>query len=124
MKLRSVLSVAGAVALAAACSAGQPAPSLAGNWSGTITCYSMESPLSMTIDAAKPAQAAMAIGDGGVFPWEASVTVDGSRAVTIKSTIQSGDAQLLTGTLDATGTTISGAIERQLCNKFTLVRQP
>ena len=124
MKLRSVLSVTGALALAAACSASQPAPSLAGNWSGTITCYSMESPLTMIVDATKLSQAAMAMGDGGVFPWEASVAVDGARAVTIKSTIQSGDAQLLTGTLDAAGTTISGTIERQLCNKFTLTRQP
>lgn len=124
MKRRLVLIAAGPLALAAACSASQPAPSIVGSWSGTITCYNMDSPLTMTIDAAKPSQAAMAMGDGGVFPWQATVTVDGARAVTIKSAIQSGDAQLLTGALDAAGATISGAMERQLCNKFTLTRQP
>lgn len=117
-----MLAAAAALMLAAGCSGSTPAVSLAGSWSGTITCYSLDSPLSMTVDAATPAKAAMAMGDGGVFPWDASVVVEGST-VTIKSDIPSGDAQLLTGTADAAGNTITGNMEGQLCNKFTLARK-
>ncbi len=113
--------VASAVALAAACSGSAPA-SLVGTWSGTVTCYSMDSPLSMTVTAAAPSRAAMAMGDDGVFPWEAAITVDGSR-VTIKSDIPSGDAQVLTGAVDAAGNAITGEMQGQLCNKFTLTRK-
>lgn len=117
-----VLATAAALMLSAACSGSTSAVSLVGSWSGTITCYSMDSPLSMTVDAAAPAKAAMAMGDGGVFPWDAAVTVDGAK-VTIKSDIPSGDAKLLTGTADAAGNTITGDMEGQLCNKFTLTRK-
>ncbi len=121
MKRRLVCALAAALMIAG-CSAGGAAPSLAGNWSGTITCYSMDSPLMMTVDAAAPAEAKMAMGEGGMLPWDASIGVDGARLVTIKSHIQSGDAQLLTGTLDAAGNAIVGVMDKQLCNKFTLTR--
>ncbi|RYZ11079.1 MAG: hypothetical protein EON61_10740 [Alphaproteobacteria bacterium] len=87
-----------------------------------MTCYKMDAPLSMAIDAANPGEAKLAMGEGGVFPWDASVTIDGSRVVTIKSRIPSGDAQLLTGTLDDAGNTIAGTMDKQLCSKFTLTR--
>jgi hypothetical protein len=121
MKQRLICASAAALLLSA-CSAGGPPPSLAGSWSGTITCYSMDSPLMMTVDAAKPGEARMALGEGGMLPWDASIAIDGGRVVTIKSHIQSGDAQLLTGTLDGAGNTITGAMDKQLCNKFTLTR--
>lgn len=105
-----------------ACSAGGPAPSLAGSWAGTITCYKMDSPLSMAVDEAKPGEAKMAIGEGGMLPWDASIKVDGARLVTIKSHVESGDAQLLTGALDVAGNVITGEMDKQLCNKFTLTR--
>ncbi len=111
-----------AAVLLAACSNAEPPPSLTGTWSGTITCYKMDAPLSMTIDATTPDEATMAMGEGGIFPWPASVSVDSSRTVTIKSHIPSGDAQLLTGTLDAASSSITGKMDKQLCNKFTLTR--
>ncbi|RYG34268.1 MAG: hypothetical protein EON93_08345 [Burkholderiales bacterium] len=119
---RKLFCAAAAAVLIAACSNAGPAPSLAGSWSGTITCYKMDSPLSMIVDAAKPAEAKMAMGEGGVFPWDAALSIDGSRNVTIKANIASGDAQLITGVLDAGGNTIVGAMDEQLCNKFTLTR--
>lgn len=119
---RGLVCASVAAILVAGCSNAGPAPSLAGAWSGTITCYNMDAPFSMTIDAAKPGEARMAMGEGGMFPWDASVSVDGSRAVTIKSHIPSGDAQLLTGTVDTSGNAISGVMDKQLCNKFTLTR--
>jgi hypothetical protein len=119
---RGLFCESAASLMLAACSAGDPPPSLAGSWEGTVTCYKMDAPLSMAIDAAKPGEAKLAMGEGGVFPWDASVTIDGSRVVTIKSRIPSGDAQLLTGTLDDAGNTIAGTMDKQLCNKFTLTR--
>lgn len=119
---KMVLAAVAALVFAVGCSGSTPAVSLVGSWSGTITCYSMDSPLSMTVDAATPARAAMAMGDGGVFPWDAAISVDGSR-VTIKSDIPSGDAQLLTGTVDGAGNAITGDMEGQLCSKFTLTRK-
>lgn len=121
MKRRLICASAAAL-MFAACSAGGPAPSLAGTWAGTITCYSMESPLAMTVDAARPGEAKMAMGEGGMLPWDASVAIDGARLVTIKSHIESGDAQLLTGTLDSAGNAIIGTMDKQLCSKFTLTR--
>ena len=121
MKRRLILASAAALMLVA-CSAGGPAPSLPGTWSGTVTCYKMDSPLSMVVDAAKPGEAKMAMGEGGMLPWDASIAIDGARLVTIKSHIESGDAQLLTGTLDAAGNAITGEMDKQLCNKFTLTR--
>lgn len=121
MKQRMIWAAAAAI-MFAACSAGGPAPSLAGSWAGTITCYSTDSPLIMTVDAAKPAVAKMAMGEGGMLPWDASLTVDGARKVTIKSDISSGDAQLLTGTVDSAGNVITGVMDKQLCSKFTLTR--
>lgn len=121
MKRRLVCASA-AVVLLSACSAGGPAPSLAGIWSGTITCYKMDAPLLMTVDEAAPGEAKMAMGEGGMLPWDASVTVDGGRVVTIKSHIESGDAQLLTGKLDSLGAVITGEMDKQLCDKFTLTR--
>jgi len=120
--IRGLACGSAAAVFLAACSNAEPPPSLAGAWSGTITCYKMDAPLSMTIDAAKADEATMAMGEGGIFPWPASVNVDGSRIVTIKSHIPSGDAQLLTGTLDAAGNSITGEMDKQLCNKFTLTR--
>jgi len=119
---RRMIYASVAALIICACSAGGTEPSLAGSWSGTITCYKMDSPLLMAIDAAKPGEAKMAMGEGGMLPWDASVTVDGARLVTIKSHLQSGDAQLLTGTLDSAGDTIAGVMDKQLCNKFTLTR--
>ena len=119
---RGLVCGAAAGVLLAACSNAGPPPSLAGSWAGTITCYKMDAPLSMVVDAGKPAEARMAMGEGGIFPWDASVGVDGARLVTIRSTIPSGDAQLLTGTLDAAGNTIAGEMDGQLCSKFTLTR--
>lgn len=120
--MKIVIAATAALIFAAGCSGSTPAVSLVGSWSGTITCYSMDAPLTMTVDTATPAKAAMAMGDGGVFPWDAAVTVEGAK-VTIKSDIPSGDAQLLTGTADAAGNTITGNMEGQLCNKFTLTRK-
>lgn len=119
--MKRPLICASAALTVAACS-GEPAPSLAGIWSGTITCYKMDSPLLMTVDEAVTGEAKMALGEGGMLPWDASIAIDGARLVTIKSHIPSGDAQLLTGTLDAAGSTITGTMDKQLCNKFTLKR--
>lgn len=108
-----------------ACAGEKTAVSLAGKWGGVITCYSIEGPLQMRLDAATPQVAVMGMGDGGVLAWDASVAFDGaSRAVTIKSTVASGDAQVLTGTLSADGKEIIGTMDKQLCSKFTLTRQP
>jgi hypothetical protein len=124
MKLLQGCAAVFAVMSVGACADEKPAVSLAGKWDGVITCYSMESPLQMTIDAAKPQDAVMGMGDGGVFAWDAAVTIDSSaRAVTIKSKVPSGDAQVLTGTLGADGKEIIGNMDKQLCSKFKLTRQ-
>lgn len=113
-----------AVASVGACTeAGKTdAVSLVGNWEGTTTCYSMESPLQMTIDAATPAKAAMGMGEGGALSWTADVTFDAAKStVSLAAEGGVGDAALLAGTL--AGDVISGEIEKQLCNSFKLTRQ-
>lgn len=119
---RRLVGGAALAVLLAACSNGEPPPSVAGTWTGTITCYGSDSPLSMSVDAAQPSKARLAIGEDGIFPWDASLAVDASGTITIKSNIASGDAQLLTGKLDGAGDVISGEMDKRLCNKFTLKR--
>lgn len=124
--MKLVLGCAAALAgmSIAACAGEKTAVSLAGKWEGVITCYSIEGPLQMTIDAATPQVAVMGMGDGGVLAWDASVAFDdATRAVTIKSTVANGDAQVLTGTLGADGKDIVGNMDKQLCSKFKLTLQ-
>lgn len=124
MKLFLGCAAAFAVASVGACAGEKAAVSLAGKWTGTITCYSMESPLQVAIDAATPEKATVGMGDGGAISWEASVAFDdATRAVTIKSDAPMGDAHIIAGTLDADGKDISGAMDKQLCNAFKLARQ-
>ena len=100
------------------------AVSLAGKWAGTITCYKVESPLQMTIDAAKPGEAAMSRGEGGALSWPATVTVsEVARLVTVKSAGPNDGAELVEGLLSEDGATISGVMDKQLCTAFSLKRQ-
>lgn len=97
--------------------------SVAGEWAGTITCYKIESPLQMTIDAAKPGDAVISKGEGGVVSWSATVVVDDdARMVTVSSTGPVDGAERIEGLLSADGGTISGAMDNQLCTAFTLTR--
>ena len=97
--------------------------SLAGQWAGTITCYKIESPLQMTINAAKPGEAVMSKGEGGVVSWPATVAVDNAaRMVTVSSTGPADGAERIEGLLSADGGTISGVMDKQLCTAFTLKR--
>lgn len=124
--MKRVLGCFAAIAVASvgACAGeGGKAASLAGDWKGTVTCYSMESPLQMTIDKATPAKATVAMGEGGALAWDAAVTFDAAKnTVSIAADNKMSDAALLAGTLE--GDVLSGEIEKQLCNSFTLTRQP
>ncbi len=125
MKRLLVRVTAIAVASVGACADPRAAASLAGNWVGSITCYNIDTPLTVAIDAATPGTARVSMGEGGALTWEASVAFsDATRAVTITSTAPTGDAQTIAGTLDSNASSISGAMERQLCNRFKLTRQP
>ncbi len=60
--------------------------SLVGGWAGTITCYKIESPLTLDIDGAGPGKAEVAQGDGGALNWTASISVDSpTRMITVKA---------------------------------------
>src|SRR6185436_1316212 len=103
-----------------------PAPlpiSLAGKWAGTITCYKIELPFQMTIDNAKPTEAALSKGEGGALSWPATVAInEASRIVTITSTGPADGAERVEGLLSADGALISGAMDKQLCTDFNLKR--
>jgi hypothetical protein len=126
MKLFADCVAAIAVASIGACApAGETANvSFAGNWAGTVTCYKMQSPLTITIAATAPKEAEVSMGDGGVLTWAASVEFDNAtRAVTIKSNVPTGDAAVLAGALAADANSISGHMDKQLCTDFKLTRQ-
>jgi len=128
------------VLAAAACStAGPPTPdapatvaaaprvagpiSLVGKWAGSITCYSIDLPLQMSLDAVRPRDALMSKGDGSVVTWPATVAVnDAARFVTITAAGAADGAERIAGALSADGATISGAMDKQLCTKFMLTR--
>jgi hypothetical protein len=112
-----------ASAMASACTPATETLTLTGRWEGEITCYQMASPLTMTVDAATPLKAALAMGAQGALTWDADVSIDtASRVATIKSTVPTGDAETISGPLSADGKTISGEMPRQLCNRFSLTR--
>ena len=97
--------------------------SLAGKWTGTITCYKIESPFQMTIDAAKPTEAALSKGEGGALSWPATVAInEATRMITITSTGPADGAERVEGLLTADGALISGAMDKQLCTDFNLKR--
>ena len=97
--------------------------SLAGQWAGTITCYAIESPLQMKINSAKPGEAVMSRGEGGIVSWPATVVVNNAaRMVTVSSTGPVDGAERIVGLLSADGRTISGVMDKQLCTAFTLKR--
>ena len=99
--------------------------SLAGKWAGTITCYKVESPFQMTVDAAKPGEAALSRGEGGALSWPATVAVnDSARLVSLTSVGPADGAELIEGLLSEDGSSISGAMDKQLCTNFTLKREP
>ncbi len=125
MKLVVGCVAAIAAASVAACTpAGESPVSLAGSWAGTVTCYKMESPLTMTIAAATPKAAEVSMGDGGVLTWAASVAFDdATHVVTIKSDAPTGDAAVLAGALAADANSITGHMDKQLCTDFKLTRQ-
>jgi hypothetical protein len=101
-----------------------PSVSLAGKWAGTITCYKIESPLQMTIDAAKPGEAVMSKGEGGALSWPATVSVsEVARLVTVVSTGPADGAERVEGLLSEDGSQISGVMDKQLCTGFSLKRQ-
>jgi len=112
----------------AACSPNKaPTPaapiSLVGKWAGTITCYKIESPLQMTIDAAKPGEAVMSKGQNDAVSWSATVAVNAAtRMVTVTSAGAADGAERIEGPLSADGGEISGAMDKQLCTNFTLKR--
>jgi hypothetical protein len=120
---------ADAAAAAAAAPVSAPAPaaapvSLAGKWAGTITCYKIEAPLQMTIDAAKPGEAVMSKGEGGALSWPATVSVsEVARLVTVTSTGPADGAERVEGLLSEDGAMISGVMDKQLCTGFSLKRQ-
>jgi hypothetical protein len=127
MKRQMTSLAAFAAALAGACTdaGGKATASLVGTWKGAITCYAIESPLEVTITAAAPQQASVTMGNEASLTWDASVAFDeASRAVAITSTIPTGDAKLIAGTLSSDGGAISGAMDKQLCSAFSLARQP
>jgi len=84
----------------------------------------MDSPLQMRIDAAVPTKASVSMGDiGEGGTWDADVSVDeAGHTVAIAAGGGMGDAALLAGKLE--GDVLSGEMEKQLCNRFTLTRQP
>jgi hypothetical protein len=123
MKLILGSAALAAAAFASACAPAAETLTLAGKWEGEITCYSMASPLSMTVDPATPEKASLAMGAEGALTWDASVAIDpATRTATITSAPATGDAAIITGPLSADGKTLSGEMARQLCNKFTLTR--
>lgn len=109
---------------------GEPTPTLApvslvGVWTGTITCYKMASPLTVTIDGVAPEKAQIGQGDGGALKWTADVSVDSAaRMVTLKGPQPTADAAVIAGPLSADMTKITGKMDKQLCTDFTLTRQP
>jgi hypothetical protein len=97
--------------------------SLAGKWAGTITCYKIESPFQMTIDAAKPTEATLSKGEGGALSWPATVAInEATRIITITSAGPADGAERVEGLLTADGAQISGAMDKQLCTDFNLKR--
>ncbi len=78
--MKRLLVCAAAIAAAALGACADPASttSLAGKWVGSITCYNMDSPLSVAIDAASPGKATVAMGDAGALTWQAAVEFDHS----------------------------------------------
>ena len=101
----------------------EAAVSLAGRWEGTIICYKVEAPLTMTIDAAKPNEASMSMGEGGALSWHAAVTYEtANRVVAIKGDQPTADAAVIAGPLSADGKAISGTMDKQLCTDFKLTR--
>ena len=104
----------------------EPSPppiSLAGKWTGTITCYKIESPFQMTIDNTKPTEAALSKGEGGALSWPATVAInEATRIVTITSTGPADGAERVEGPLSADGAIISGSMDKQLCTDFNLKR--
>lgn len=97
--------------------------SLVGGWAGTITCYKIESPLTVNIDGAGPEKAAVAQGEGGALKWMTSVSVDSpTRMITLKADTPTDGADVLAGPLSADMTEISGKMDNQLCTNFKLKR--
>ena len=77
----------------------------------------------MTINAAKPGEAVMSKGEGGVVSWPATVAVNNAaRLITVSSTGPADGAERIEGLLSADGGTISGVMDKQLCTAFTLKR--
>lgn len=104
--------------------AASSSPSLVGKWAGTITCNKIESPLQMTIDAAKPGEATLSKGEGGALTWTAAVTVsDVARLVSVASSGPADGAERIEGLLGEDGSTITGVMDQQLCTNFALKRQ-
>ncbi len=98
-------------------------PSLAGVWTGSITCYAMEFPLTRTIDAARPGVAALSKGQGGAVTWTGAVAVDAAaRRVTVVADGPADGAERLDGVIGPDGATIQGTMDRQLCAEFALRR--
>lgn len=95
--------------------------SLAGDWRGKITCYSIESPLQMKIDHATPSRAVMSMGDEGALTWNASVAAN-EATVTVTSDGPANGAEIISGTLD--DGVLSGTMTKQLCTSFELKHQP
>ena len=122
--MKWIVGCAAAVAVASvgACTgADDKAVSLNGKWAGTITCYNMDMPLTMTVDAAAPARAALTKGDQATVSWDAALSiVDG--VVTIKSDGPNDGAETLAGKLQSD--VISGTMDKQLCTAFKLTRHP
>jgi hypothetical protein len=99
--------------------------SLAGKWSGTITCYQADAPLQVTIDAATSDKATVAMGSDAVTTWQAPVRFNAeTRMVLITSDSAMSDAAVIEGALAADNNSISGTMEKQLCRSFRLTRQP
>jgi len=97
--------------------------SLVGQWTGTITCYKIESPLTVNIDGGGPEKAEVAQGEGGALKWMASVSVDSpTRMVTLKADTPTDGADVLTGLLSEDMMSLSGAMTQQLCTDFALKR--
>jgi hypothetical protein len=118
-----VASATETAAPAAAPAAATGAISLAGTWTGAITCYKIESPLLMKIDAAKPGEASVSKGQGGALSWKAKVTVDeAKRIVTVLADGAADGAERIEGQLSEDGALISGTMTRQLCTVFALRR--
>ena len=63
-------------------------------------------------NAAKPSEAVMSKGEGGVVSWPATVAVNNAaRIVTVSSTGAADGAERIEGLLSADGGTISGVMD-------------